>query len=209
MFGHTSLASSVVASTLFPPANNIMRLPFDRDAAKALMAKTQYPDGFAVTLDCPRGRFANDKEICDWVGDMLFDLGIRVTVNPLSWDKFQKKVLAGGGYDTSFALFGWAPSSLDALDALINLLACRNAGNGGYNIGGYCNAAVDALVAQARLEGDAGKRSDLVLQALQLANQETPVVSLHQQRTLTGLSKLVDVGARKDGRIRFEEFDKR
>jgi peptide/nickel transport system substrate-binding protein len=208
MFGHTSPASSVVASTLFPPANNIMRLPFDRDAAKALMAKTQYPDGFAVTLDCPRGRFANDKEICDWVGDMLFDLGIRVTVNPLSWDKFQAKVLAGGAYDTSFALFGWSPGSLDALDALINLLACRGGGNGLYNIGGYCNTAVDSLIAQARLESDAGKRSDLVLQALQLAHQETPIVPLHQQQTLTGLSKLVDVGARKDGRIRFEEFDK-
>lgn len=209
MFGYNSPASSVVASTLFPPAKNIVRWPFDRDAAKALMARTQYPDGFEVTLDCPRGRFANDKDICDWVGSMLFGLGVQVTVNQLSWDKFQAKVLAGGGYDTSFALFGWSPRSLDALDALINLLACRDAGNGVYNIGGYCNTAVDALVGQARLESDADKRSDLALQALQLANQETPVVPLHQQLALTGLSDLIDVETRKDGRVRFEEFVKR
>jgi peptide/nickel transport system substrate-binding protein len=209
MFGYNSPASSVVASTLFPPAKNIVRWPFDRDAAKALMAHTQYPDGFEVTLDCPKGRFANDKDICDWIGSMLFGLGVQVTVNQLSWDKFQAKVLAGGGYDTSFALFGWSPRSLDALDALINLLACRDAGNGLYNIGGYCNAAVDALVAKARLESDASKRSDLVLQALQLANQEMPVVPLHQQLALTGLSDLIDVGTRKDGRVRFEEFVKR
>jgi peptide/nickel transport system substrate-binding protein len=209
MFGYNSPASSVVASTLFPPAKNIARWPFDRDAAKALMAHTQYPDGFEVTLDCPRDRFANDKDICDWVGSMLFGLGVQVTVNQLSWDKFQAKVLAGGGYDTSFALFAWSPRSLDALDTLIDLLACRDAGNGLNNIGGYCNAAVDALVAQARLEGDAGKRGDLVLQALQLANQETPVVPLHQQLALTGLSDLIDVGTRKDGRVRFEEFVKR
>lgn len=209
MFGYNSPASSVVASTLFPPAKNIVRWPFDRDAAKALMAHTRYPDGFEVTLDCPRGRFANDKDICDWVGSMLFGLGVQVTVNQLSWDKFQAKVLTGGGYDTSFALFGWSPRSLDALDALINLLACRDTGNGLYNIGGYCNAAVDALIGQARLENDAGKRSDLVLQALQLANQETPVVPLHQQLALTGLSDLIDVGTRKDGRVRFEEFVKR
>lgn len=209
MFGHNSPASSVVASTLFPPAKNVVRWPFDRDAAKALMAHSRYPDGFEVTLDCPRDRFANDKDICDWVGSMLFGLGVEVTVNALSWDKFQGKVLAGGGYDTSFALFAWSPGSLDALDVLINLLACRDAGNGLYNIGGYCNATVDSLIAQARLESDAGKRSDLVMQALQLAHQKTPVVPLHQQQILTGLSKLVDVGARKDGRIRFEEFDKR
>ncbi|MGM5000117.1 ABC transporter substrate-binding protein [Tardiphaga sp. 538_B7_N1_4] len=208
MLGHNSPASSVVASTLFPPAKDVVRLPFDRDAAKALMAHTRYPDGFEATLECPKGRFANDKDICDWVGSMLFALGVQVTVNPLSWDKFQAKVLAGGGYDTSFALFGWSPGSLDGLDGLINLLACRGAENGRYNIGGYCNVAVDALIAQARLESDAGKRSDLVLQALQLAHQEAPVVPLHQQQALTGLSKLVDVGVRKDGQIRFEEFDK-
>jgi peptide/nickel transport system substrate-binding protein len=209
MFGHNSPASLVVASTLFPSAKDIARLPFDRDAAKALMAHTRYPDGFEVTLECPKGRFVNDNDICDWVGSMLFGLGVEVTVNRLSWDKFQAKVFSGSGYDTSFALFGWSPGSLDALDVLINLLACRDAGNGRFNIGGYCNADVDALIVQARLESDAGKRSDLVLQALQLANQEIPVVPLHQQEALTGVSKLIDVAVRKDGRIRFEEFNKR
>jgi hypothetical protein len=53
------------------------------------------------------------------------------------------------------------------------------------------------LVGQARLESGAGKRSDLVLQAIQLVNQETAVVPLHQQLALTGLSDLIDVGNAK------------
>ena len=40
------------------------RLPFDPGAAKTLLADAGYPDGFAVTLDCPNDRYINDEAIC-------------------------------------------------------------------------------------------------------------------------------------------------
>jgi peptide/nickel transport system substrate-binding protein len=56
------------------------RLAFDPDVAKALLATTGYPDGFAVTLDCPNDRYINDEAICRAVASMLGEVGIRVTV---------------------------------------------------------------------------------------------------------------------------------
>ena len=56
------------------------RLPFDPDAAKALLAAAGYPDGFAVTLDCPNDRYINDEAICRAAAAMLGEIGIRVTV---------------------------------------------------------------------------------------------------------------------------------
>jgi peptide/nickel transport system substrate-binding protein len=203
--------SSLVPATLFPPASTLNRWNYDPAAAKALLASSKYPDGFEIVLDCPNSRFTNDVDICNAVKRMLYPMGISVTVNKLNWKKFAAKVLAGGGYDTSFFLFGWMPGSLDALNVLSNLVSCREekTGKGLYNVGNYCNSAVDDLVAKAAGETDPGKRSAFVLQALQLVHQDIALVPLHQQEALTGLSKLVDVGTRKDGRIRFEEFDKR
>ena len=35
-----------------------------RDAAMRLLAEAGYPDGFAITLDCPNNRYINDNAIC-------------------------------------------------------------------------------------------------------------------------------------------------
>jgi peptide/nickel transport system substrate-binding protein len=56
------------------------RLPFDPDRAKALLTAAGYPDGFAVTLDCPNDRYINDAAICRAAAAMLGAIGIRVTV---------------------------------------------------------------------------------------------------------------------------------
>jgi peptide/nickel transport system substrate-binding protein len=45
-----------------------------------LLAAAGYPNGFAVTLDCPNDRYINDEAICRTVADMLSKIGIRVTV---------------------------------------------------------------------------------------------------------------------------------
>ena len=51
------------------------RLPFDPNAAKALLAAADYPDGFAVTLDCPNDRYVNDEAICRAAAAMLAEIG--------------------------------------------------------------------------------------------------------------------------------------
>ena len=65
--------------------------------------------------------------------------------------------------DTSFYLLGWTPGSFDSHNPLFNLHGCPRVGgegaiwpegsrdkitNGKFNLGGYCNPAVDALAAE-------------------------------------------------------------
>ena len=80
------------------------RLPFDPDAAKALLAEAGYPDGFAVTLDCPNDRYINDEAICRAVAAMLGEIGIRVTVAARPMREHFPMIK---NRETDFYLLGW------------------------------------------------------------------------------------------------------
>ena len=83
---------------------------------------------------------------------------------------------------------------------LSNLHGCRDdAGNGGmFNLGGYCNADVDALTTQILGENDPAKRLDLITQAYQITTGETAYIPLHQQGLAWGVSETADVVQRAD-----------
>ena len=81
------------------------RLPYDPEAAKALLAAAGYPDGFSVTLDCPNNRYINDEAICRAVAAQLDDVGINVTANPQPKDLIFAKV---DNRETDFCFDSWA-----------------------------------------------------------------------------------------------------
>ncbi len=56
------------------------RLPYDPDAAKALLATAGYPNGFEVGMNCPNDRYVNDAEICQAIAAMLARIGIKVNL---------------------------------------------------------------------------------------------------------------------------------
>jgi len=53
-----------------------VRIPYDPDGAKKLLAEAGYPNGFGVTLDCPNDRYINDEAICQAVTNMLARIGM-------------------------------------------------------------------------------------------------------------------------------------
>ena len=140
------------------------------------------------------------KKICQAVVSMLAKVG--VTVDLLAQPKAQyfAKILAKGGYDTSFYLLGWSPGSKDALDPVEFLLSCRGKGDGLgiYNLGNYCNPKMNDLAAAARVETDASKRNALLKQAYQLAKDEFGYIPIHNQSLSWGKSVNFDVKQRAD-----------
>ncbi|MFQ5954228.1 MAG: ABC transporter substrate-binding protein [Kiloniellales bacterium] len=177
------------------------RLSHDPTAAKKLLAEAGYPNGFEVGMDCPNDRYVNDEAICQAVVAMLAKVGVKVALNAQPKAKYFKKVLAPS-LDTSFYLLGWTPGSFDSWNPLFNLHGCPNdAGQGKFNLGGYCNPKVDALAAKILSETDQGKRDAMIEQAWTITIGDLAYVPLHQQALAWGVRTGVDVKQRPDNQF--------
>jgi len=197
----------MVPSSVFDMGPDFKRFPYDPEAAKKLLAEAGYPNGFEVALDCPNDRYVNDGPICEAVIGMLARVGVKVTPIIQPKAKFFGKVLASGGFDTSFYLIGWQPSSFDSWNVLFNIMGCRTdqgIGRGNTNLGGYCNPKLDELADQILVESDKAKRDDLIRQAYTIGlKEDVGFIPLHEQALSWGVSKKVDIVQRPDNQILF------
>ncbi len=204
-------AALLIAPQLFSRSDEFDRYPYDPDAAKALLAEAGYGDGFSVGMDCPNDRYVNDEQICQAIAAMLARIGVTIELNAQPKSQYFAKVLASGGYDTSFFLLGWTPGSFDSWNVLYNLANCRNeegTEGGAFNLGGYCSEEVDALTAQALEEIDPDKRDDLIAKAYTILTDEVSHIPLHQQGLAWGKSSDLDVIQRADNQLMFYHVNK-
>ena len=162
MRGQATPSALMIAPSLFSLSKDFHRIPFDPAASKKLLAEAGYPDGFEVQMDCPNDRYVNDEQICQAVVGMLARVGIKVDLNAEPKSKFFAAISAAGGYDSSFYLLGWTPTTLESYNVFQYIMGCRNPKTnwGGNNVGDYCNPKVDELARKALQEPDEAKRDD-------------------------------------------------
>ncbi len=210
MRGLSTPSALMIAPQLFTYSDDFQRFPYDPEAARALMEEAGYPDGFSVGMDCPNDRYVNDEAICQAVVAMLAQIGVDVDLNAQPKSQYFAKVLACGGYDTSFYLLGWTPGSFDSWNVLHNLHGCRDeSGKGGpFNLGGYCNEEVDALADRILTENDPEKRNELIRDAFEITTSEVSHIPLHQQGLAWGTSSDMDVVQRADNTLMFYHVNK-
>lgn len=171
---------------------------YDPKGAKRLLSEAGYPNGFEITMDCPNDRYVNDEMICQSIVDMLARVGIKVTLLAQTKSKVFKKIFATSNYSTSFYLLGWTPTSLDAHDVLRDLIACRGEGAGRYNLGGYCNMKVDALIKKIQSETNQKIRQSMIEEAFRIHASDVGHIPLHQQPLSWGVRKNVKLIQRAD-----------
>jgi len=210
MRGFATPSALMMSPLLFSRSAEFKRWPYDPEAARKLLADADYKDGFQVTMDCPNDRYVNDEAICQAVAAMLARIGVKIDLLAQPKAKYFAKVLASGGYDTSFYLLGWTPGSFDWWNVLNNIVGCRDEkGNGGqFNLGGYCSEKVEALAGQILRETDTAKRDDMIAESMQIIHEEVSHVPLHQQALVWGVSKKLKVVQRADNAIAFYWFRK-
>ncbi|MEP2703739.1 MAG: ABC transporter substrate-binding protein [Roseibium sp.] len=195
----------MISPFLFSKAGDFQRYPYDPDASKALLAEAGYADGFSVGMDCPNDRYVNDEAICQAVAAMLARVGVKVDLNAQPKAKYFAKILASGGYDTSFYLLGWTPGSFDSYNILSNLMNCRDETGAGspFNNGGWCDEKVDSLTGQILSEIDPAKRDDMIAEAYKIAHDNTYYIPLHQQGLAWGVADNVELVQRADNQFHF------
>ncbi|NBN79643.1 ABC transporter substrate-binding protein [Microvirga tunisiensis] len=205
MRGMSTPAALLISPYLFSRAGEFERWPHDPAAARALLAEAGYPEGFELVMDCSNDRYVNDEAICQAVAQMLTKVGIRTRVNAEPKAKYFGRVLASGGFDTSFFMLGWTPGSFDSWNVLANLATCRDdAGKGGaFNVGGYCNETVDALATQILSENDKATRDELIAKAFRILHEDVAYIPLHQQGLAWGVTDRLSVAQRADDQFLF------
>jgi len=173
---------------------------YDLTKAKKLLSEAGYPDGFTVTMDCPNNRYVNDEKICQAVAGMLARIGVTIDLLAQPKSKYFAKVLAQGGYNTSFYLLGWTPGSIDVHNVFQNLIICQNKEKkrGQFNLGNYCNTKVDALADKIGAETDVPKRQALIDEAAKIIQDEVGYLPIHQQPLSWGVRDGVSVAQRPD-----------
>ncbi|PWC44750.1 ABC transporter substrate-binding protein [Azospirillum sp. TSO22-1] len=174
--------------------------PYDPEKSKKLLAEAGYPNGFTVTMDCPNDRYVNDEKVCQAVAGMLAKVGVKIDLLAQTKGKYFGKVLAQAGYDTSFYMLGWTPSSIDSHNSLLNLAGCRNkeTQSGLFNLGGYCNPKVDELTTKIGAETDQAKRNAMIKEAWEIVRADYGYMPLHAQPMSWGVREGVQVVQRAD-----------
>jgi peptide/nickel transport system substrate-binding protein len=150
------------------------RLPFDPDRAKALLTAAGYPDGFAVTLDCPNDRYINDAAICRAAAAMLAAIGIRVTVAARPMREHFPMLK---NRETDFYLLSWGSSYFDSLEHFRYLLRS----GAPYNATGYANPRVDDLIDTIETALVTYARDALIEEVWKIVRDDIVFVPLHQQ----------------------------
>ncbi len=200
MRGHATPAALMVAPGVngFDPALD-KRLPYDPAMARRLLAAAGYGGGFETGMDCPTDRYVNDEAICTAVAAMLGKVGITVHLHAQNRADFFAKIMPPG-LDTSFFLLGSTAATYDAQNVLFTLAATRNPKThaGDFNIAGYSNPKLDALLARIQVESDRGARRALLRHALALVQNDIAYIPLHQQNVLWATRTGVQLVQRAD-----------
>lgn len=178
--------------------------PARADAAKAraLLAEAGFPQGFQMTLYCTNDRYLNDAKVCEALGQMLTQAGIKTAVQTQPYAVVLGKAQGSKPdiSDLSIGMMGIGAVSGDSLQPMIATLQSRDAkaGTGQNNYGRYSNAKLDALIAQANKTISPVEREALQKQAAQVAAEDLGIIPLHHQKASWAFRKGLSIVPRAD-----------
>jgi peptide/nickel transport system substrate-binding protein len=162
------------------------RLPFDPDAAKRLLAVAGYPEGFAVTLDCPNDRYINDEAICRAAAAMLGGIGIRVSVAARPMREHFPRIR---NKETDFYMLGWGTTTYDSLYPLSYLIRS----DAPYNGANYINPNIDGLIDAISTAMITYARDPMIEEVWRTVRDDIVLVPLHQQVIVWAMRDRLDL----------------
>jgi peptide/nickel transport system substrate-binding protein len=192
--------SNIAAIMVAPGVNGYdkkldVRLKYDPDASKKLLADAGYSSGFEIGMDCPNDRYVNDEKICQAIVGMLARIGVKVNLLAQTRSKYFEKILSR---NTTLSILGWQPLSYDAHSTLQDVINTPKDKIGTYNVGGFSNKKIDELTDKIEVEVDQAKRQALISEALAIHKDEIGHIPLHQAGLAWGVRKGVSVHLRND-----------
>lgn len=166
---------------------------YDPEKAKALLAEAGYPDGFSIKMQATR-RYVSGAEVGQVIAQQFAVVGVNVDLEVPEWSVYIQQVPAGK--QAPIYMLGWG--STQTLDADAAIYAIFRSGEP------YATVSmpeVDELLDESRRTVDADKREGILHKIQELAADQVPVITLHQEDSLYGKRKNVNFEGRADARI--------
>ena len=195
--GFAQPESQFITPYIFGYNPEIKRLPYNVTASRQLLAEAGYAQGFNITMDCITEGYEYNAENCYLITQQLSEVGIHVTMNNLSIDEYNAKVVYER--NTSMYLVGWGTISEDG--GYMYDLFIRSIGEhlGSLNSGHYSNAEVDRLGVAASQEMNPVERLRLLQEGFRIALvDDVMVVPLFSQDLFVLTAKNVELTPRAD-----------
>lgn len=172
--------------------------------AKALLAEAGYPQGFKISIHCSNDRYLNDAKVCEALGQMLTQAGIKTEVKTLPFGVFQTRSLKGspgGEPEFSLGVIGVGAVTGDSLEPLFSVVHSSDAklGLGANNRGRYSNAAVDEQIRIAAKTTDDQARQEIQKAIARQLAEDLGIIPLHHLKAAWAFKKELDYVPRSDG----------
>lgn len=183
MQGTASAASQWMPAATFGYEPAIPMPAFDPDAARRLLADAGYPNGFNLVIHVPADRYVAGSETAQAIAQMWSRIGVRTTLEPLTWTIYQSRVNKG---EFAMTMIAWGNGTGEASYGLLNILATQDAarGQGVSNWGHYSNAAVDKDLDDATVAFDDKQRENFLKDAARRVDQDVGIMPLFHYQNI-------------------------
>lgn len=200
MEGMATPAASLLADGFFGSSPKLKPEPYDPDGARKLLAEAGYPNGFAITIHGPIGRYVNDNLVLQAIAPMLVRIGIDTKVVVQPWAPFIAAASAPG-YAYSMLLIGNSATTGEASFGLRVQYATVDVarGMGGSNRARYSNPRIDSLIDRAMATIDDPKREALLQEISEIAIADQALVPLFHADNLFAVRRGLEYTPRAEG----------
>lgn len=179
-------AKGPLAPGIFGYNEDAKPLEYNVEEAKKLMEEAGYADGFKTSV------WTNDDnpqrvDMAIILQNSLKELNIDVSIEQMEFGTYLDKSASG---EHDMFILGWSTPTGDADYGTYALFHSSQKGNPG-NRSFYENADVDALLDEGRREADPDTRIEIYNKVQEHLIEEAPLVYIHHQEYLIGVSNKV------------------
>lgn len=202
LVGRVLQGQGLAAGDLGPPgyfgtSPDLTPEPYEPEAARRLLAEAGYPNGFAVQVNGPNDRYISDEQVVQAIAQMWTRIGLAATVETKTRGLWLSEA-AQLRYSVNLAGFSPNPEVLGMLETQIHSWDVAR-GLGTANRGRFGNAAIDALIRQARTTMDDAERTRLTQTATRRAlRDEHALIPLYFQVNTWAMRRGLTYEARTD-----------